>query len=356
MTPNDSLLWRQLQAAGLAEGDCPAASAAPPWFTRLALGIAGWIATLFLLGFLAVGLEFLFRNEAAAVVAGLCLCLGAAALFRRPELGDFPAQAALALSFTGQVLLLVGLGEVLDPGELGMALLVALVEGTLLVLVRQHFHRLACAAVAALALAYAGGELRLFPLVPGFLSLALVAVWALELPQARHGALLRPLGYGLTVAALAVQGSLLAPQLLQEFGWHRWSPAAPALPWLGLGLRGAALLLLVALLLRRARVGWQQRPALAAFAATLVLLLTAAKAPGLLLGVTLLLLGFGAGNRLLLGLGLAGTLGYLSHYYYALQLTLLRKSAILTGLGLLLLAGWWLLRRHGDRLAGGDHA
>jgi uncharacterized membrane protein len=61
--------------------------------------------------------------------------------------------------------------------------------------------------------------------------------------------------------------------------------------------------------------------------------------------------GFANGNRVLIGLGIAALVGYLSHYYYSLQATLLEKSVLLMCTGLVLLAArfalhrWWPLSK-----------
>ena len=67
--------------------------------------------------------------------------------------------------------------------------------------------------------------------------------------------------------------------------------------------------------------------------------------PGAAVGALILIVGFANGNRLLLGFGLFALLGFVSHYYYSLQLTLLIKSLLLIGLGVLLLAVRWPLMR-----------
>jgi uncharacterized membrane protein len=60
-------------------------------------------------------------------------------------------------------------------------------------------------------------------------------------------------------------------------------------------------------------------------------------APGATTALLLLLLGFGAGDRVLLGLGFAALAGFVSHYYYQMQATLLAKSGVLLVTGLVLL-------------------
>jgi uncharacterized membrane protein len=60
------------------------------------------------------------------------------------------------------------------------------------------------------------------------------------------------------------------------------------------------------------------------------------------------LLGFAGGNRTLVGLGIAALISYICAYYYALEVTLLVKSAVLTGTATVLLAMRWVVTRLQD--------
>ena len=63
------------------------------------------------------------------------------------------------------------------------------------------------------------------------------------------------------------------------------------------------------------------------------------QAQGLMTGVMIVLLGFAASNRVLLGLGIIALLFFISSYYYLLQNTLLDKSITLLILGVILIIG-----------------
>ena len=70
-------------------------------------------------------------------------------------------------------------------------------------------------------------------------------------------------------------------------------------------------------------------------------------APGMLLAIMLLVLGYARHERPLLATGVALIPVFLFLYYYQLDLSLLQKSAALAGSGALLLAGRFYLRRRG---------
>jgi uncharacterized membrane protein len=117
------------------------------------------------------------------------------------------------------------------------------------------------------------------------------------------------------------------------------------LAWSGAAASAAVLLGAAVGLLRREGVGLASGRGCLALGAALVVAAASLKAPGLGPAAAMLVIGYANGNRVLAGLGIVALLGYLSHYYYSLQLTLLEKSALLAATGLTLLAARFLLRR-----------
>jgi uncharacterized membrane protein len=156
----------------------------------------------------------------------------------------------------------------------------------------------------------------------------------------------RPIGYGLVLALLLIETFRL-------FGAERWFGMAETAPnWIqlhgpliGRGILAALLIWVALAAARREGVQPPSRYALFAAGAALVVGLLGLGAPGLASALLILLLGFAAGNRVLLGLGILSLLGFVGHFYYSLHLTLLEKSGLLAVTGLCLLAGHVLLRR-----------
>jgi len=68
-----------------------------------------------------------------------------------------------------------------------------------------------------------------------------------------------------------------------------------------------------------------------------VILLGTVSAPGILLALALMILGYGRHERLLWTLGLLLMPAFIWFYYYTLELTLLEKSGVLVGSGCVLL-------------------
>lgn len=340
-------VWARLHAGGLVEGDLPErGAAASPWYVRVMLGIAGWIGALFLLGFVGAAFAFVFRSAGAALVGGAGCCAAAFALFRTFKDQDFADQFALALSLAGQVLLIVGLGQYLKPDDPGLYFAVAAVQAGIALAVPNFLHRLLTACGAAVALSLGILQLSLHGLAAPLLCAALAFIWLEPARWARGGRLWRPVGYGLVLALLLIETfRLFGAQRLFGFGGELSGWTASWGPLIGRGI-SAALLVWAAIVLALRDGHEAGGRAFAAVVGGAVLAgLVSLTAPGLAAALLILLLGFAAGNRLLMGLGVLSLLGFVAHYYYSLHATLLEKSGIMALTGLCLLAVHLVLRR-----------
>lgn len=338
--------WNLLQSAGLVSGEMPdAGDARVPWFIRLMLGIAGWIGALFLLSFVGAAFAVVLKNASAAVFLGAGACAGAVMIFRAAPRSDFMAQFGLAASLAGQVLLFYGFSEWTSRSANSMATLLALQAGLMFFLVPNYLHRVLCAWGCASALLWllvkAGG----FALAPAAVTAAVVWVWLAEFDVGKRGAMLRAAGYGLAFAAL--QTVVLHGDL-----WRIWigrmghgQPLSPLSVWVGHAASAAVLLWAVFMLLRREGLALGSPQGRVAIAGALILGAVSLKAPGVGPTVAILVVGFANGNRVLVGLGIAALLGYLSHFYYSLSATLLVKSGVLVATGVALLAARLAMRR-----------
>ncbi|HEY5724298.1 MAG TPA: DUF4401 domain-containing protein [Allosphingosinicella sp.] len=340
-------LWTRLAAAGRVEGEQPPAAAAEsPWYVRAMLGAAGWIGALFLAVFIATAFYFIVDDSASAMIAGAIFCGAAFGLFMRFDGNDFVEQFALVVSLLGQVMLGIGLAQLLERQEAAFYLSVAAVEVVLALAIPNFLHRVLAACGAAVALALAINELQLHGLTAPILCAGLAWIWLDPARWATGGSLWRPVGYGLVLALLLVETFRLAggPSLL---GMATERPGWIAIhgPLIGRGLTAAVLVWVAFALARREGFAANGRVALAAAGAALLLGLLSLGAPGFASALIVLLLGFAAGNRLLLALGIFGLLGFVSHFYYSLHATLLEKSGLLAATGVLLLAAHFLLRR-----------
>jgi hypothetical protein len=342
-------LWQRLLTSGLVEGDLPTeGDASAPWFVRVMLGIAGWIGAMFLLGFVGAGFAFVFKSTEAAFVVGILVCAAAAFIFRAVPKNDFVAQFGLAVSLAGQFLMVFGASKWFDRSAGSIALYISVQQALLFFAVPNYVHRVWAAWTCALAVASAMLDAELFVLTPAVVTGAFAALALAEFKFARHGEMVRAGIYGLALAAVLT--SVLHGQLLAEFVTGHWRQellGGSTLLWVGRLASLAVLLGSVIALLRREKLAVSSGPGRIAVMSALILGLVSIKAPGVGPATVILIAGFANANRVLAGLGIFALLGYLSHYYYSLETTLLEKSGLLIVFGVALLLArlamrfWW---------------
>lgn len=339
MSSTPQNLWHTLQRAGLTTGDVPPPDeTAAPWYVRVLLGIAGWLAALFLLSFLGLAFGDIFKNAPAALMAG-CLLIGIAYwLFTHSGRNDFFEQLGLAVSFSGQTLVMFGLFDYLEWHGTLAWVLVALLQGTLAALMPNFLNRLFSAYAAAMAFSLAFAVQGVGFLGTGIIAGAVALFWLNEIAWARKASILSPVGYGLTLALIQASDSLYWWTFLRNLLVKEGATLSNIPLWLGDVVTALVLLWAVYRFLLQAGLSPICRTGVAALAAAALLGLLSCEAPGIGAGVLILLLGFAGGNRILQGLGITSLLFYLSAYYYDLNNTLLDKSILLAASGCVLLA------------------
>ena len=347
-------LWDRLRQSGIVAGDLPDdAGDMSPWYVRAMVGVAAWIAALFLVLAVGIGLEELLKSSAATAVAGLVICAAAIALMRANATGVFATQLALAGSLTGQALVAYALFNHAQRLDLTPWLLLCAFEVTLIVVAPNYVHR-ALATLAALVAARAAlVVLGLWAVFPALAAAGFVAVHSNEARLVPRASLWQPVATGLALAALASagQGVLGADGLFWE---DRRSVDVPA--WVGSAAIAGVLLATTGRLLRDARLSPGSRLALWAWLAALALIPAAWPMPGLVVALIVLLVAFATGHHALVGLSALALLAVLSHYYYSLQTTLLVKSGALLATGLVLLGAGYVLHRVVPRAKENGHA
>jgi hypothetical protein len=338
-------VWDRLVAARIVAGPAPSGETGEaddsrmPWFVRALIGIAGWIAAAFLIGFISAALSFVVDDNAMSIVVGLAIIAGAYGLFRTAGGHAFASQFAVAISFAGQVLVWIGI----EPGSRDAEpewLAIAAFQAALAVVLPNFVVRVWCAGAAAMAVAILLFLSGAYFLSIGLLAAATAFVWFYEFRWPRMHSAVRAIGYGLTLSLIVVQGTAFGTHALYEYQRERlplnWVP-----DWVGWVLPGAVLMVVVWQLFARRGVAISSTNAFIAVTAAAAVSLASFKAPGIATGLMLVLLGYSNANRSLLVLGLIALLSYLSAYYYLLETTLLMKSLILAVTGAVLLAVRW---------------
>lgn len=343
MTAGSKRLWADLTERGIVSGPMPAAERVDtPWYVKGLAGFSGWLAALFLLGFLGAGFASLIENPVLSLIAGAVLIGGAFAVLRSPH-NDFLEHLGLAVSLAGQALLAWGLFQAFDHSPWGFWSLLAGVQVLLAIGMPSYVHRVFSAYVAALACSLAlhtAGTPYIFDAALLFLAAWL---WLNEFRFPAYLAKVRSIAYGLVLALIQMKSTMLLAHAGAAWPPDGYAGEQWAAPWMSEVLSGMVTLYVVWQLLRRSGLDTRSPLALALLSGTLLFCLVSLEAQGITLGVTLLLLGFSGSNRVLLGLGVLSLLSYVSFYYYLLDLTLLEKSLHLFLLGLVVLALRWVM-------------
>ena len=295
MSRPDMPLRKRLGQAGIVmAGDDEAPVLSTPWFVRALQAVSGWLAAVFLLGFIALGAAFVIESSVASAMLGLVMIAAAYALLHKTP-GDFVEHLALAVSLAGQLLVTWALGSALNGVSadfwwalLGLQVVLAMVMPSIT-------HRTFSAFAASLALYAALAESGMPYLAGGLVLLAATWIWLNEFRWPLRMRQIQALGYGLLLGLPAIQllGRFGQPLL----GW-RSGLELGALTWLGEVLAALALLLLLRHVFhhREHDIGLAKR--IAAYGAVAVLLLASLQAHGLSQGAVVVALGFAIGNRL----------------------------------------------------------
>jgi len=356
-------LWERLRTAGVVDRALPEGDGVVvPWYVRAMIGIAAWIAALFLIGSILALVSGLFRSGGSMATVGLVLCAIAVVVMRTSVANVFVAQFAFALSLAGQGLFIAGVFShaSFGSGSTGFEsngvrfLIVLAFEAGLVLLAPAYVHRVLCTLAAAIAF---GGALvawkasvLLGPIVA--LGYAFVA-----LRSTRDGELLalwQPVVAGLALALAGSVVALVVATLIAEVDAR--ITRTVLLPWTGHAAMTLAFGIVVALLLRDAGVRPVSRAGIAVWLAVAAVAAAAWFVSGLLVAGILLLVAFAIGHEVLIGLGVIALLATLSRYYYGLEATLLVKSAALCATGIALLAARYGMRFVVPAPAEADHA
>ena len=343
MSEREASVWLTLEQAGIVQGDAPVAGElGSPWYLRVLLAFCGWLAAIFLLGFLGVAAFSVFDNTAFAFVIGLALIGVAYSLLKTPKT-DFFEHAALAMSLAGQTLLA---WVVFEATSIELSLLIfSAIQFALAIFVPNFVHRVVTSFFATLCFLVALAEYDLPYLAGGIVSFAAAWLWLHEFKFPKRMRVQRAIGYGLVLALVVSKMALISG--FNSSRWRGVDEDASFLmqPWLGEMLASAALVYVVWHLLRRLGHGPFEPITLAAMVGAIVLSVASIEATGVSVGITIVLLGFAGSNRVLMGLGIAALIFYSSSYYYLLDATLLEKSKTLLIVGIVAFFARWLLLR-----------
>ena len=304
-----------------------------PWYVRFFMGLSAWVAAVFLLSFLSA--TAILFSDPGSMVIGLVFCAGAVGLNRLAPRNDFLIQLALALSLAGQALFTFGAAEWWEA-VVPVAMALIALEALLLWIYEDRLHRfissvIVAGAVLALVLDLESTiGLHLLIFVVGACSV-LVNQREYDLLHVSVRSIIVPASYGMIVSFLG----LLTLPLVGEF--RDVANVNEVQWWITAGLLLFVLLYVVSQIVADLNLELRSRAVLLLLLGCVLLGVPAARMPGLLGALIVLVMGFWRNNRLLLGLSTVFLVFYLGAYYYTLEWTLLVKSFVLMGTGVTML-------------------
>lgn len=313
-----------------------------PWFVRALQAFSGWLAALFLLGFIATAVVFVLESLLASLVVGGALIGGAFALLRATR-SDVLEHMALAFSLAGQLLVAWPAVETWGvTANLWWALLVF--QSVLALVMPSQVHRSLSVFSASLALAMALSAIGLAQGASGVVLLAMTWLWLNEYRWPKRIRAVQAWGSGLLISLLVLQGVDVSGLLV---GFND-SNAQWLGPWLPAGLSACLVALALVCVIHQAfcqHAAPVMAQRLAIYAAVALVAIFSVYMPGLGVGVAVLFLGFVMAHRVVMASGILILLVAVSRYYYSLEATLLVKSLMLLVMGILLLSIRWGLKR-----------
>jgi hypothetical protein len=313
-----------------------------PLYSHVLVGIGALIALSCFIGFLTITEIIKFDSSPGLIGWGIFFILGAILLEMVPIDRDnairhsFLMQASFCLMATGKILLVTGIALQFSPREewgiaVGALLVTALVYFVYPMSIDRFLSALAVLIsifVNVLMTRFDAGTQAM--LLNAFF-VAQLSIAAILMTNGRISQRYVPIAYAL-IASLCVEVVFFANQTQIGYWGHRYD-FSPAI--INISLTAT----LIAL------IGWaaggieKLKSEALAVAALGAVCLGVISAPGILLAVGLMTLGYAKHERLLLFSGALLFPVFLSLYYYNLDVTLMAKSGILVGSGAVLLAG-----------------
>lgn len=344
MSKLEDKVWSTLLEVNLVEGEAPTSvDLESPWYVKTLLAFCGWFASLFILGFIGTALSFVIDSAGACFLVGGFLIGGAFFVLRLPK-NEFFVHMALAFSLAGQALIVFAFFRLTRHDHSSTWTLIALLQTVLAIVMPNFVHRVFSSFFAAFSFSAALSSAGILYLSDAVIMLLVALLWLNEFHFPRHIKKIRGIGYGLVLALIQIKSTTILGMRdwNRLFFGHRQNELVSQ-PWVGELLASVTILFVVWQLLKRNGHSIFDPTSIAAIVGTTALCAASFEAQGISIGVTIILLAFAGSNRVLLALGTASLLGYVSYYYYQLDITLLAKSQTLFLTGAILLCSRFLL-------------
>ena len=330
-----------------------------PWFISLFFGMSGILASLFFIGFLTLILDntgLLDSTLAVFIIGGILSVIGGFLFYNaRIRHSPFWNSLAFAITLAGQGYIAYALlaSEITEPLNIMLLLLVQLL---MTVVIPNFIYRLLSATLALSCLFYLLNYYHLSEISLGLLAL-ITSVTHLQrytlaafIPTKwRMNALeiMSAIGYASAYVLLSVSVYFIAAEYGNSFAnfnsLDSYGEAFSYNYYLAQGLLTLASLYAAYLILKRYQVKLRSTAGLLISAAIVLLGIMSIYVSGLLATSLIIIIATANSQRVLLGLGVIASVGYIFWYYYQLDTSLLVKSVSLFVIGIALLLLRWLL-------------
>ncbi len=342
-------LWKQLESVDLVSGDMPVADekrATTLWYIRILQGFAGWLAALFLIGFLGFGVAGLFDHGMAVMILGVVINISAYVYYKTASESDFFEQLVLVFSLTGQFLFAFGLSEMNDFRDHEWLVVVGIYQLVMVFVMNNYLHRFLSTWFAVIALFWGYNVLIYSGLGSALVAALFVWLWLDKVSWDADKNFYEPIGYalGFSLLQLNIQSQFWLFELFRYHGntvsWWLQNAA-----WMSALLNSAVLLYFIYRMVQEQQIKMSEVTGKLVALAAVIMLFSALPVIGLSSALLVLLVGFARQNKLLMAMGVLALLGFVGWYYYSLHQTLLFKSLVLMSIGMTLVLGYVLLRK-----------
>jgi uncharacterized membrane protein len=347
-------LWLSLQNKGWVNTDtAPESLLASPWYIIAAQMLGGWVAALFLLAFVMLGLSSASDITESFIGFGGVLSLGCLAYYRLGEnRQEFILQMVFAFSLCGQTMLLFGTFESLESSNETLIAVIYVVTFAIHWIAIPHKTNQFVAALAMvpslLAILMINHlSLLLLPL----LVLSLVVIWTQLYRWPQHYQRIRMLGYAVAISLLLANLMLSEISDTMELPNVLTALSSSLSDYLAIIISLLSALWLINQIFNQlhsnansdANTDSNQvfivrpRNKLMVILAAILIGLLSIVMSGLSAALLMLLLGYFYNERKLVIISVCALLAFIGMYYYSLHIDLFDKSLWLMASGIVLL-------------------
>jgi uncharacterized membrane protein len=358
-------LWLSLQNKGWVNTDtAPESLLASPWYIIAAQMLGGWVAALFLLAFVMLGLSSASDITESFIGFGGVLSLGCLAYYRLGEnRQEFILQMVFAFSLCGQTMLLFGTFESLESSNETLIAVIYVVTFAIHWIAIPHKTNQFVAALAMVPsllaiLVINHLSLLLLPL----LVLSLVVIWTQLYRWPQHYQRIRMLGYAVAISLLLANLMLSEISDTMELPNVLTALSSSLSDYLAIIISLLSALWLINQIYNQLQSAsnvnnsqvvtvYPRYKLMVVLAAILIGLLSIVMS-GLSAALLMLLLGYFYNERKLVIISVCALLAFIGMYYYSLHIDLFDKSLWLMASGIVLLLLRFAMSMNTNKTAG----